>query len=97
MDWKVVLSSFCILFLAELGDKTQLAVFTLVTQNKRPISVFIGASFALTLVTFIGAFFGNIVTKYIPTYILKLLSGILFLVIGAFIIKDAIPETLKMI
>ncbi len=95
MDWKVILSSFCILFLAELGDKTQLAVFTLVTQNKKPIPVFIGASLALILVTYIGAFFGNLVTKYIPTYILKLLSGILFLIIGIFVIKEAVPDVLK--
>ncbi|HBR34016.1 MAG TPA: hypothetical protein DD734_05225, partial [Firmicutes bacterium] len=44
MNWKVLFLSFCTIFLAELGDKTQLAVFSLVSQSKAPWEVFLGAS-----------------------------------------------------
>ncbi|WP_434046853.1 MULTISPECIES: TMEM165/GDT1 family protein [Sorangium] len=47
MDLKVLLAAFWTVFLAELGDKTQLAVFTLGAAGKRRASVFIGASAAL--------------------------------------------------
>lgn len=95
MDVKLFLLSFGMLFLAELGDKTQLAVFTLVTQYQKPIPIFLGASLALILVTLIGALFGNIVTKYIPAEYLKLVAGILFVGIGIFILIEAIPEVMK--
>lgn len=95
MDVKLFLLSFGMLFLAELGDKTQLAVFTLVTQYQKPIPIFLGASLALILVTLIGTLFGNIVTKYIPAEYLKLVAGILFVGIGIFILIEAIPEVMK--
>jgi putative Ca2+/H+ antiporter (TMEM165/GDT1 family) len=95
MDWKLFGLSFGMLFLAELGDKTQLAVFTLVTQNNKPIPVFLGASLALILVTLIGAFFGQLVTRYIPAKYLQLAAGLLFVIIGAFVLKDVIPEFLS--
>lgn len=96
MDWKLVTLSFCMLFLAELGDKTQLTVFTLVTQNKKPWPIFIGASLALVVVTFIGAFLGDVVTKYIPASVLRLAAGILFVGIGFFVLKEAVPDVWKM-
>lgn len=95
MDFKLFMMSFVMLFLAELGDKTQLAVFTLVTQYQKPIPIFLGASLALVIVTLIGALFGNIVTKYIPTEYLKLAAGILFVGIGIFVLIEAIPQVIK--
>jgi putative Ca2+/H+ antiporter (TMEM165/GDT1 family) len=92
MNWKLVVLAFGMLFLAELGDKTQLAVFTLVAQHKQPWPIFIGASAALILVTFLGACFGSFVTKHIPTSILRLAVGILFIGIGIFVLKEALPE-----
>jgi putative Ca2+/H+ antiporter (TMEM165/GDT1 family) len=47
MDWRVILTTFGVIFLAELGDKTQLAAMTLAAQTRRPWAVFIGASVAL--------------------------------------------------
>lgn len=95
LDLKLFLMSFGMLFLAELGDKTQLAVFTLVTQYQKPVPIFLGASLALVLVTLIGALFGNVVAKYIPAEYLKLAAGILFVGIGIFILIEAIPDVLK--
>ena len=56
MKWQVILLAFTTLFLAELGDKTQLAVFTLVTKSRAPLEVFIGSILALAAVTLIGVF-----------------------------------------
>ncbi len=96
MDWKLTTMAFGLLFLAELGDKTQLAVFTLVTQHKQPWPIFIGASLGLILVTFLGAFFGSFVTRYVPASILQLSAGVLFLGIGIFVLKDSLPEVWRM-
>ena len=54
----VVATTFLMIFLAELGDKTQLAVITLTSKHQNPLSVFAGAAVALVLVTLIGVIFG---------------------------------------
>lgn len=90
IDWKVLFLAYGILFLAELGDKTQLAVFTMVTQYKSPLSVFLGASLALITVTLIGVIFGEAVSRYIPPQILQIGAGILFVGIGIFVLYQAI-------
>ena len=97
MNWKLFTLAFGMLFLAELGDKTQLAVITLVAQNKQPISIFVGASAALIAVTFIGAFFGEIITRYVPTSIIQMVGGILFVGIGVFVLWKAVPAAMKYI
>ncbi|MCK4267628.1 MAG: TMEM165/GDT1 family protein [Actinomycetia bacterium] len=83
MDWKLLLSTFGILFLAELGDKTQLAVFSLSAKNNSPWTVWLGASLALVLVTLIGAFLGGTISNYVPARIVQLVAGTIFVVIGS--------------
>ena len=55
MNWSSLLSAFGLIFVAELGDKTQLAVMTQTCKFRRPWPVFFGASLALTAVTALGA------------------------------------------
>lgn len=82
MDWKLILTSFGTLFLAELGDKTQLAALSLTAKSGRPFSVFIGAATALVLITLLGVVFGEVATKFVPaSYLHKGAAG-LFIVIG---------------
>ncbi len=95
MDWKLFFTAFTMLFLAELGDKTQLAVFTLSTQSSNFMPVFLGASAALVVVTFIGVFLGRLVSNYIPIPILHTVAGILFVVMGFIILKSSLPELSK--
>lgn len=95
MDWKLAAVAFGTLFLAELGDKTQLAVFSLAAENRQPWPVFIGASAALVVVTFLGAFLGGYLTKYISPSVLQLAAGLLFVAIGAFTLHEAAPELMK--
>ncbi|MCR4392181.1 MAG: TMEM165/GDT1 family protein [Candidatus Acetothermia bacterium] len=89
MDWKLVAMTFGMLFLAELGDKTQLAVFTLAAQHRAPWSVFLGASLALATVSLLGAFVGGIVGEALPSKYVGFGAGILFVAMGGLIIYRA--------
>ncbi|NLK21790.1 MAG: TMEM165/GDT1 family protein [Epulopiscium sp.] len=95
MNWKLFFSAFITLFIAELGDKTQLAVFCMSADKKQPIPIFLGASLGLILVTFIGAFFGEYLSKLIPQHIIKLVAGCLFIGIGIFVLKEVFFEMSK--
>ena len=85
MDWKVFLSAFGMLFLAEMGDKTQLAVLTLTAQTKQPLAVFLGAALALVLVTLLGVAVGETVTRFIPPVYLHKAAAVLFVAMGVWI------------
>jgi len=83
MDIKLIATVFGIVFLAELGDKTQLA--TLLFASKSPgnlIAVFLGASVALILASAIGVAAGGIISQYVSPKLLSYVAGVGFLVIG---------------
>jgi putative Ca2+/H+ antiporter (TMEM165/GDT1 family) len=84
MDWKTVLSTFGLIFLAELGDKTQLACIGLACEARSPLAVFLGAVGALTAVTLVGVVFGEALANLVPTAYTRGASGAL--VIGAAIL-----------
>ncbi len=82
MDWKVFGTAFLTLFLAELGDKTQLAVITMSAKTESKISVLLGACLALIAVTILAVTFGGILSQYVPTEWLQRIVAIGFIVIG---------------
>ena len=82
MDWRVVLTTFGIIFLAELGDKTQLAAMTLAAQTRRPWAVLIGASVALACVSAIGIAVGGLLGNYLPLLWIKRIAAMAFIAIG---------------
>jgi len=86
VDWRVIASTFGLIFLAELGDKTQLAAIALAAESKSPIAVFVGAVVALGLVTLIGVAIGGTVTKVIPARYIRMAAGALFILVGAFML-----------
>ncbi len=88
MDWRVLLTTFGVIFLAEMGDKTQLAAMTLAAQSKRPWAVFIGSALALTAVSAIGVVVGSVVGNYIPLIWIKRAAAVAFIVIGVLILLD---------
>lgn len=83
MDWIIVFITYGILFLGELGDKTQLIVFNLTLEYEKKYKVGIGATLGFALIVSLGVIFGAIITQYVDLSIITLLSGILFIVIGA--------------
>lgn len=90
MDFKTFLITFVSIFLAELGDKTQLAAISLTAETRKPLSVFLGASAALVLVTLIGVLFGGMLTKFIGERMIKTLAAACFIIVGLFLLKEAI-------
>ena len=80
--WKILLTTFGIVFLAELGDKTQLATMMMATKSNSILAVFIGASLALVLSSFVGVVLGSFITRNIPSYYLHNGAGIGFILIG---------------
>ena len=88
MDWKIFASAFGALFLAELGDKTQLACVLLTAKTKSPWPVFFGASLALVLATLLAVVFANFVCNYIPTDLIKKVAAVGFVLMGVLIFFD---------
>ena len=79
---KILLSTFALLFVAELGDKTQLAVINMTAKHKAPVWVFAGATLALAAVTGIGVLGGELLTHFIPEMTLRRLAAALFVIMG---------------
>lgn len=77
----LLFTTFVTVFLAEMGDKTQLTTITLSSTTNKPLAVFIGSSLAL-ISALLGALAGGSIANLIPAFLLKLLSGIVFLIIG---------------
>jgi putative Ca2+/H+ antiporter (TMEM165/GDT1 family) len=89
MDWKMVLTTFGLVFAAELGDKTQLAVLTQTCKYRRPWAVFTGASLALLTVTALGAAGGQLVSQLVPPHVLRWMAAVAFAVMGLLVAREA--------
>jgi putative Ca2+/H+ antiporter (TMEM165/GDT1 family) len=83
MDWKLFLSTFGAIFLAEIGDKTQLATLSLAAGRGSRWSVFAGSACALVATSAIAVLAGEALSRLIPPIWLKRAAGALFLVMGA--------------
>lgn len=88
MDWKLILSTFGAIFLAELGDKTQLAAITLSASTKQPVAVFVGASLALVAVSAVGVAVGAGLSEVIPINLVRKISAAAFVLIGIAMLMD---------
>ena len=82
MDWKLFFSTFTAVFIAELGDKTQLATLALTAQSKKPLLIFLAGSAALIAATAMGVLIGESVYRIMPAEYISRLSAILFIGIG---------------
>jgi putative Ca2+/H+ antiporter (TMEM165/GDT1 family) len=86
MNYKLMLTTFSLIFLAELGDKTQLATLAFSADAQSPWSVFIGAALALTATSFIAAFLGSAIARWIPLNLIHRVAGLLFLILGVLLL-----------
>jgi putative Ca2+/H+ antiporter (TMEM165/GDT1 family) len=89
MDFSLLASTFVTVFLAELGDKTQLAIVSISGTSSRPLAVFAGSSLALVLASLLGAAAGGSLSAVIPTNALQLAASAGFLVLGIRLIRKA--------
>lgn len=83
MDWKLFAATFASLFVAELGDKTQLAVITLTCKHQRPLPIFLGATAALAAVTAVGVFGGQTIARFVQPSVMRKVAAGLFVLLGA--------------
>tara|TARA_Y100000739_G_scaffold96024_1_gene82211 strand:- start:495 stop:806 length:312 start_codon:yes stop_codon:yes gene_type:complete len=78
----LLLSTFLTIFIAELGDKTQLATLTMSGTSNKPLAVFLGSSTALVFASLIGALAGGSISNFLPEIILKSIASLTFFIIG---------------
>jgi putative Ca2+/H+ antiporter (TMEM165/GDT1 family) len=81
-DWRTFGATFGLLFIAEMGDKTQLAVLSLAGRSEIPWSVFLGGTLALTAVTALGVVGGQGLCRLLPERLLLWISAAAFVVMG---------------
>jgi putative Ca2+/H+ antiporter (TMEM165/GDT1 family) len=86
MDWKLFALTFGAVFVAELGDKTQLAALAFTADSKKPWTVFIASALALVVVTAIGVAAGTLLARWINPAWVRRGSALLFLVIGVWLV-----------
>ena len=90
MDWKIFITIFAAVFIAELGDKTQLATMLFATDKEvSKYTVFFAASAALVVASAIGVLAGSLLAEYINVKYLNYIAGIGFILIGAFTLYNA--------
>lgn len=83
MDWKTLFITFGLVFLAELGDKTQLTAFNMCAGKGACVwAVFIGSSLALICTSALAAFTGNTIARYVPAKYMVIGSSLLFIIMG---------------
>ncbi|MGQ9478838.1 MAG: TMEM165/GDT1 family protein [Thermoproteota archaeon] len=81
-----ILSSFSMITLMEIGDKTQLTVVTLAAQYFTPLFVYLGVMVAFLLVTGIGVLVGKALMKLVSLKYIRLASGVVFILFGIYFI-----------
>ena len=82
MDWQLIGISFITVFLAEIGDKSQLAAIALGGSSKYPRAVFLGSTVALVLASFLGVIAGGGMAQVLPEKVLKSLAAIGFAIMA---------------
>ena len=82
MILSLLFSTFLTIFIAELGDKTQLATLTISGTSNKPLAVFLGSASALVFASLIGALAGGSISTFVPEVILKSIASITFFIIG---------------
>jgi Ca2+/H+ antiporter, TMEM165/GDT1 family len=82
MDWKLFASTFAAIFLAEIGDKTQLATLSLAAGGSSRWIVFAGSAMALVATSAVAVLVGEALTRVVPPIWIKRGAGALFIVLG---------------
>ncbi|MEG0370925.1 MAG: TMEM165/GDT1 family protein [Clostridium sp.] len=83
---KIMISTFLLVFIAELGDKTQLTTMMLSAQTGSKMAVFLGSSLALICASVLGVLLGSVLNKYIPASYIQTASAIAFIIIGVILL-----------
>jgi Ca2+/H+ antiporter, TMEM165/GDT1 family len=88
--WSTFLSTFITIFLAEMGDKTQLATLLMTAQSQSPWIVFLGSGLALIATSLVGVLLGRYLSKVLSPETLDMAAGVLLLVISILLLGDVV-------
>lgn len=90
MDWKLLFTVFSTIFVAEIGDKTQLATLLYASgADVSKLTVFCGAALALILTSALGVLVGSTLSHYMNPQYLAWVAGIGFIAVGIWTIVQA--------
>jgi putative Ca2+/H+ antiporter (TMEM165/GDT1 family) len=93
MEYKVLLTVFMAVFIAELGDKTQLATMLFAADKEvSKLTVFVGASLALIAASGIGVLAGGLISEYVSEKHLQFVAGMGFIAIGIWTLLKAMTS-----
>ena len=93
--FSILITSFSTIFLAELGDKTQLATLMLSAQSGRPLIIFIGAALALISTSLLGVLIGRWIANNFPRQRFTAVSGIIMLSLGIYLVSQGFFDFLQ--
>ena len=93
--FSTLITSFSTIFLAELGDKTQLATLILSAQSGKPLIIFIGAALALVSTSLLGVLIGRWIANNLPRQSFTLVSGIIMLSLGMYLVTQGFLTLFK--
>ena len=88
----IVIASFSTIFLAELGDKTQLATLMLSAQSGRPIIIFTAAALALISTSLLGVLIGQWIANNLPREKFTVITGIIMLSLGIYLVSQGFVD-----
>ena len=93
--FSILITTFSTIFLAELGDKTQLATLMLSAQSGRPLIIFIGAALALISTSLLGVLIGRWIANNLPRQRFTVLSGIIMLSLGLYLVTQGFLDFIQ--
>ncbi|MFN3550711.1 MAG: TMEM165/GDT1 family protein [Endomicrobiia bacterium] len=79
---KEMILTFISILVAEIGDKTQLAIMSFASKTSKPFYIWLAASLAFLVMNFISVFLGQNIAKFLPHHYIKYISGAVFIIIG---------------
>ncbi len=89
-DWRVLLTTFSIIALAEFGDITQVLIANLTARYRDPVGVFAGATVGFWMVAAVGVLAGKWITRYVPLAVVRRISGLIMLGLGIWTIVSVV-------
>ncbi len=91
----ILITTFSTIFLAELGDKTQIATLMLSAQSGKPLIIFLAAALALIFTSLLGVLIGRWIANNLPRQRFTLISGIIMLSLGLFLVSQGLLEFIQ--
>ena len=91
----ILISSFSTIFLAELGDKTQIATLMLSAQSGRPIIIFTGAALALITTSLLGVLIGQWISNNLPRQNFTVVSGLIMLCLAIYLVTQGFIDYIQ--